>query len=133
MQFDHFLDVRKTEAEALDVVLVACMNTIELVEDALQIVLLYADSIVCDTDAEVRLALIESVNLDAKRLIFASVLEGVVQQIEYNVSEMHFVGIDEGIVSLQSHVERASDLRYLEREGVYHVLGYLVGIELLHL
>ena len=110
MQFDHFLDVRKTEAEALDVVLVACMNTIELVEDALQVVLLYADSIVCDTDAEVRLALIESVNLDAKRLIFASVLEGVVQQIEYNVSEMHFVGIDEGIVSLQSHVERASDL-----------------------
>ena len=133
VQLHHLLHVGQAESEALDVVLVAGMHAIELVEDALQVVLLYADAVVGDADAEVCLALIEGVNLDGERLVLASVLEGVVQQVEDDVCEVHLVGVDEGIVGLELHVERTTYLRHFQREGVHHVLRYLVSIEFLKL
>ena len=109
------------------------MDTIELVEDAFQVVLLNADSVVGNADAEMCLALVESVHLNGQRLVLATVLESVVEQVEDDVREVHLVGIDEGIVGLEPHVERTAYLRHFQREGVHHVLRNLVGIQLLQL
>ena len=46
---------------------------------------------------------------------------------------MHLVGVDEWIEGFELHVERTTDLCYLQREGVDHVLCNLVSIKLLHL
>ena len=133
MKFNHFLYVSQAKSEAFDVVLVACVNTIELVEDAFEVVFPDADAVVGNAYAEVRLALIEGVNLDGKRLVFSAILESVVEQVEDDVCEVHLVGIDEGVVGFELHVERAANLCHLEREGIDDVFRYLVRVELLHL
>ena len=114
MQLNHLLNVSKTKSKAFDVVLVAGMHAVELVEDAFQVVLLNADAVIGNADAEVRLALIVGVNLDGKRLVFSAILEGIVQEVEDDVREVHLVGIDEGVVCFEPHVERTANLRNFE-------------------
>ena len=133
MQLNHLLYVSKAESEAFHIMLVACMHPVELIEDAPQIVFLDADTVVGDADAEVRLALIVGVNLNGNRLVLPTILEGIVQQVEDDVREVHLVGIDEWIVCLDLHVKSAAALRHLKGERIYHIPDDLVGIEFLHL
>ena len=127
VQFDHFLYICQAEAETLYIVLVTSVYPVELVEDALQVVLLNADAIVGDADADVRLVLVVGMYLDGKWFFLTAILEGIVQQIEDDVGEVHLVDVDNGVLGIELAGDGAAKFSHLELEGVDYAVDDGVG------
>ena len=93
VEIDDLLDIGKTEAEALYIVDVASMYTIELLEDLLNILLLDTQTCVADAEAEAVL-IVPSTDIKVERLVRFAILHSIIHQIGDGILEMHFVNVD---------------------------------------
>ena len=92
MEVDDLLDVGQTESEAFDIVHVTRMNTVELVEDLLHILLLNAQACIADAETEMVL-LVPSADIEVERLIGLAVFHRVVHQVGDGILEMYLIDI----------------------------------------
>ena len=97
-QVNHFVNVGQTQAKALHVVAVACRDAVELLEDLLQVFAFHADAVVLDGDLDVVLIWIDGGYHEFGRHVVAPILDGIVQQVEDDVGEVHAVHVDDGIL-----------------------------------
>ena len=93
MQVHNLLDVRQAKAEALHIMHIAGMYSIELFEDFLQVLLLHTHSRIGDGEVEM-LVIIPGLHRDVERLIWLAILHSVVHQVEDDILEMHLIHID---------------------------------------
>ena len=92
VQVYHLLHIRQAQSESLHIMHIACMNSIELVEDLLQALLLHAQARIRDGEIEM-LLIVPSLHRDVEWLIWLAILHGVVHQIEDDILEMNLVYI----------------------------------------
>ena len=94
MQVDDLLDVGQSESEALDVVLVAGMYAVELVEDLTQVFFLDALSGVADGEAQVVVLVVPGADVDVDGFVVLTLLHGVVHEVCDGVLEVYLVDVD---------------------------------------
>ena len=93
VEVNHLLDVGQTESEALHVVLVASMHTIELIEDFLDVLLLDALSGITDAEQQ-SVVFVPRADIDIEWLVGLAIFHGIVHQIGDGILEMHLIDID---------------------------------------
>lgn len=91
---DYFFDVGQAQTETFNVMNVAAGGTIKAFKYFFEVLFFDADAIVPDSYNQV---ILEFSALDFQyQWSFATVLQGIVQQIEQHVGQMHFIGNDQG-------------------------------------
>lgn len=114
MQVDNFFHVGQAQAEALDVVYIASVNTIELIEYLLGVLALDAHTVVFDRETQA-VALVPRADVDVELLIGLAILHRIVEQIGDGILEMHLVDVDGRVDCFQSLC--ISFRRYAPRAG----------------
>ena len=94
MQVDDLLDVGQSETEALDVVLVSRVDTVELIEDFPDVFFLDAHACVANGQAEVLVLVVPGAQENVEGLVGLTVFHRVVHQVGDGILEMHLIDID---------------------------------------
>ena len=90
---NDLLYIGQSQSETFDVVLVAGVDTVELVEDLLQVLLL--DALSCVAYGEVQLVVVvPCMDVDIDGLVGLAILHGIVHQIGDGILEVDLVDID---------------------------------------
>ena len=127
-QVNHLLYISQSQAKALDVVPVAGRNAVEFLEDLLQVFTLHADAVIGDCDLDVVLVGVDRGHHEFGWHIFAAVLDGVIQQVENHVGEVHAVYIDDGILGIEVGIDVPAIFLDLEFKRVDDAVDAGVGI-----
>ena len=93
MHVNDLLYIGQSQSETFDVVLVAGVDTVELVEDLLQVLLLDALSGVAYREVQL-VVVVPCVDVDIDRLVGLAILHGIVHQIGDGILEVDLVDID---------------------------------------
>ena len=109
MEVDDLLHVGQTETEALHVVDIARMDTIELVEYLLHVFLLDAQTRVTDAEAET-LLFIPSTDIEVERLVWLTILHGVVHQVGDSILEVYLINEDGRIDGFYLRIDMSSSV-----------------------
>ena len=129
---DDFLDVCETESESLDVVDVAGVYAVELLEYLLQVFAFDADAVVLDADAQLS-GFVPGADGEFELSVGAFVLHGIVHQVEDDVGEVHLVDEDDGVFGFQAGDDLSSVLLDFEGEGMDDAGDEFVGVDFDHL
>ena len=86
MQIDHLLDIGQSETEALDVVDIARVDAVELLEDLLEVLFLDTLARVANGETEVVLR-VPRLQIDVERLVGFGIFDGIVQEVEDDIAE----------------------------------------------
>ena len=130
MEVDDFLDVGQSEAEALDVVYVAGVHAIELVEDFPHVFAPHALSVVGDGETEL-IVLVPGANMDVYGLVGLSILHGVVHQVGNGILEVHLVHIDGRIYGFYLGVNLAAGVLHTQGERAGCLFKQFIDVEFL--
>ena len=132
MIFDDLVDIGQAQSEAFHVVHIAGGDTIEANEDLLQVFFFDADPVVLDEELELAV-LVAGAGHEAQGHFLSAILDGVVQQVEEHVGQVHLIGVDGGVQGAEIEVDRAAIFLHLEREGAHHGGQEVVRVDLLEL
>ena len=130
MQVDDLLNISQSEAEALDIVLVAGVYTVELVEYLAQVLLLDALTGIADTKVQL-LVVVPCTDIDIQRLVGLAVLHGIVHQIGDGVLEVNLIDVNGRVYSFYLGVYLASGMLHTQGERLGNLLHHLVQVEFL--
>ena len=112
MQVDDLLNVSQSKSEALDVVLVACVDTVELIKDLLDVFFLDAHAGIADGQAEVFVLVVPGAQVNVERLIGFAVFHRIVHQIGDGILEMHLIDVDSGVDGFYLRIDLAASMLY---------------------
>ena len=130
MEVDDLFDVGQSETEALDIVLVTGMYTVELIEDLAEV--LFLDALTGVANGEVELVgIVPGMDVDVEGFVLLAVLHSIVHQVGDGILEMHLVDIDSGVNGFYLGVYLASRMLHTQGEGLGYLLHHLVEVELL--
>ena len=130
MEGDDLLDVGQTQTEALHIVDITRVDTIELIEDLLHILLLNTQTGVTDREAQMIL-IIPGADIDIERLFGLTILHGIVHQISDGILEMHLIDEDGRIDSLDLSIDLTARMLHTKCEGTGNRLQEFVEVEFL--
>ena len=128
MEVDDLLHVGQTEAEAFHVVDIARVDSVELIENLLHVLLLDAQTRVADAEAET-LLLIPSTDIEVERLVRLAIFHGVVHQVGDGVLEVYLIDKDGRIDGFYFCIDMSSGVLHSQRERRGDVLQQLVEVE----
>ena len=111
MEVDDLLDIGQAETKALHVVDITGVDSIELVEDFLHVLLLDTQTGVTDAEEET-FFLVPGTDIEVERLIGFTVFHRVIHQIGDGVLEMHLIDIDGRINGLNLGKDLTTGMLY---------------------
>ena len=126
----HFLHVCQTKTEAFHVMAVTGMYTVEAVEYLLEVITLDSDTVISDGDHEFA-GFIPGADFKMQWNIGPLILDGIVHEVEDDVSEVHLIDHAERILGLKLGIDGSADILYLELKGVDYSVDELIDIHLL--
>ena len=132
VQVHHLFHVGQSQTESLDIVRVSRVYTVEPVKNPFEVFLADTYAIVLDGDTNV-LTLIPRSHLQMEIHIFTFVFDRIVHQVEDDIGEVHLISHDKRVDGLKRGLYRATALRHLQLERLYHIGNNLVGIQFHHL
>ena len=132
MEGDDLLDVGQTQTEALHIVDITRVDTIELIEDLLDVLFLDAQTRVADGEAEM-VFVVPRADIDVERLLGLTVLHGIVHQVGDGILEVHLIDKDGRIDGFDLRKDMSTRMLYAERETGGHRFQQFIEVELLFL
>ena len=127
VQVYYLLYVGQTQSEAFYIMDIAGVDTVELLENLLQVVLLDTDTGIADREVEVGVV-IPRLEVNVQRLVRLAILDGVVHQVKEGVLEMHLIDIYCRVYSLYIGIDFSAGMLYPQGKRVGHILHYLVKV-----
>ena len=127
VQVYYLLYVGQTQSEAFYIMDIAGVDTVEFLENLLQVVLLDTDTGVADREVEV-VVVIPCLEVDVQRLVGLAILDGVVHQIEEGVLEMNLIDIYCRVYGLDVGIDFSASMLYPQGKRVGHILHSLVKV-----
>ena len=130
MKVYNLLYISQPQAEALHIMDIACMNTVELIKDFLQILFLHTQTSVCDGEIQM-LVIVLRLHRNIKRLTRLAILHSIVHQIEDDILEMYLINIDRGIHRLNIGIYLSARMLHTQQERMSYILHHLIKVECL--
>lgn len=127
---DHLPDISQSESESLDVMTVAGGNSVEFVEDPFDVFLADSYSVVADAYFNHVAGNVIGADYEMRRRILLHVFDCVVEEIEYDIREMHLIEDDVGVDGVKVQLYGAAVLLGLQLMGVDDVENYIVDVYL---
>ena len=127
MEVDDLLHVSQTETEALHIVDIASMHSVELLEDLLHVLLLDALPRIADAEAETFL-LVPGTDIEIERLVWFAILHGIVHEVGNGILEVDLIDEDSRVDSLYFRIDMTTRMLHSQRERRGDVLQQLVEV-----
>ena len=128
MILDNVLHIAKSKSESLDIVAVARVYAEEFFKNLLKVLSLDADAVVLNVNANA-VVVVVCVDFELRFHVLTMVFDGIVEQVEEHVGDVHFVGVEHCVFGVELRDDFSTHAFDLKAEGGYDVVDDFVDVK----